>query len=186
MEKQLDISEIKRIDLFADVVFKIKVTTSKTKTLIIRTTAEGEYAENVVLDIKQSLSTLSIKPGMTPFFTKENDKLAAHKVMAIELELIVPENLYITISSTLASLYCSGNFKHFQAYLESGICEVSTFKGDGLVQTKSGNIIVHALEDVHVQAQTTSGLIIGQTNQAPLYTLEIKSLSGDITILETN
>jgi hypothetical protein len=186
MEKQLDISEIKRIELFADTVFKIKITTSKTKTLTIRAIVEGEYAESVVLDLKQSSSKLAITPGLSPFFTKKNDKLAAHKVMAIELELIVPENLYLTISSKLASLYCSGSFKHFQAYLESGTCEVSTFKGDGLVQTKSGNIIVHALEDVQVQAQTTSGLIIGKTNQAQLYTLKIKTLSGDITILETN
>jgi hypothetical protein len=186
MEKQLDISEIKKIELFADAVFKIKITTSKTKTLTIHTTVEGEYAESVVLDIKRSLSTLTIMPGLTPFFIKKNDKLAAHKVMAIELELIIPENLYVTISSTLASLHCSGYYKYFQAYLESGNCDISTYQGDGFIQTKSGNIIVNSLEDVSVKTYSKSGLISGMTNKAQLYTLEIKTLSGDISILETN
>jgi hypothetical protein len=176
MEKQLDISEIKRIELFADAVFKIKITTSKTKTLTIHT----------AVDIKRSLSTLTITPGLTPFFTKKNDKLAAHKVMAIELEIIIPENLYVTIYSTLASLHCSGYFKYFQAYLESGNCNISTYQGDGFIQTKSGNIIINAIEDLSVQTYSKSGLISGKTNKAQLYTLEIKTLSGDISILETN
>jgi hypothetical protein len=186
MEKQLDVSDIERIDFQADAIYSIKVATVKTKTLIIRATVAGDAAENVVLDIKRTPTSLKITPGFTPFFRLKNDKLAAHKVMAIELEVLVPENRTLSISSKLASLQCSGNFKYLQAYLDLGTCDIKDFKGDGMIQTKKGNVTISTSENVGVLAISKNGLVSGKSYQKEFYTLEINSVSGDITILETN
>ncbi len=186
MEKQLDVSDIERIDFNADAIFNIKIATVKTNTLIIRATVAGDAAENVVIDIKKTPTSLKITPGFTPFFTQKNDKLAAHKVMAIELEVLVPENRTLSISSKLASLQCSGNFKYLQAYLDQGTCTIKNFTGDGLIKTKNGNTTVSTSQNVGVLATSKNGLVKGKSYQKEYYKLEINSLWGDITILQTN
>ena len=186
MEKHLDVTGIERIVFLADDVFKIKITTVNSTSLILRASVAGEHAENVVIDIKQTINSLTITPGFTPFFIQENDKLAAHKVMAIELEVLVPENRDVSISSKIASVACFGNYTYFQAYLDQGTCTLGTFKGDGMIQTKKGNVSVSASKDVGVLAFSKTGIMSGKPYQEQFYKLEIKTVSGDITILETN
>lgn len=186
MEKQLDASQIERILFQADAIFKIKISAVKSEIITLRASVAGDHAENVVIDVKQTLNTLTITPGFTPFFIPENDKHAAHKVIAIELEVLVPENRYVSVSSKLASLQYSGNFKYVQAYLEEGTCDLQKFTGDGIIQTKSGNVTVSTSQDVGVLADSKTGLVIGKSYQKQYYKLEIKTVSGDITILETN
>ncbi len=186
MEKQLDISEIERITFLGDKVYKIKITTVKSQLLTLRASIAGEYAENVVIDLKQAQNSLTITPGFTPFFAKDNDKLAAHKVLSIELEVLVPENRYVSIASKMASITGSGNFKYFQAYLEQGSCELQSFLGDGYILTKNGNVTVSTSNNVGVLAGSKTGLVKGKPYQEHFYKLEIKTVSGDITILGTN
>lgn len=186
MEKQLDISEIERLEFRADAIYKIKISTVKGTSLTIKASVGGEYAEQVVLDIKQRKNTLTIVPGYTPFFEKENDKLAAHKLQAIELEVLVPENIYVAIESKIASVFGFGNFKYFQAYLEDGDCILTDYNGNGFIQTKTGNVIVAVNPEVGIKAHTKTGKITGNPSTVHFYKLEIKTLSGAITILETN
>lgn len=186
MEKQLDISGIARIDFQANGIYKLKIVTATTSTLTLKASIAGDYAEQVVLDIKQDDNALTIIPGYMPFFKKDNDKLAAHKVQAIELDVIVPENLSVAIDSNLASVYGFGNFKYFQAYLVDGTCTLKNFKGDGYIQTKNGNVVVATLPEVGITANSQTGKIIGNSGSKHFYKLEINTLSGGITILETN
>ncbi|EDM45494.1 hypothetical protein SCB49_06792 [unidentified eubacterium SCB49] len=186
MEKQIDVSGIERLEFYADAIYNIKIATAKSTSLIIRTHVEGEYAENVVLDIKQQNSTLNITPGFTPFFNRDNDKLAAHKVIAITLDVIVPENLFVTISSKIASLECHGNYQYFQAYLNQGTCVIKNFKGNGKINTKIGDISILNTQDVGILAISEKGIVTGRPYQEQFYNLKIKTVSGDITILETN
>ena len=186
MEKQINISGVERIEFLADAIYKIKITSIKTNTLVIRATVAGDAAENVVLELIKTPTSLTITPGFTPFFKLENDKLAAHKVMAIELEVLLPENLNVSVSSKMASLQCFGNFNYLQAYLEQGDCELKSFNGDGVIQTKNGDVTVNASQDVGVLAISKTGLVIGKPYQDEYHKLEIKTVSGAITILETN
>ncbi len=186
MEKQIDISEIQRILFHADDVFSINIAAAPSSTMKIAASVAGENAENIVIDIKETSNTLTISTGFTPFFIQANDKLAAHKVMSIELDVWVPENLYVAIYSEIASVNCFGNFKYFQAYLDEGTCTISDFSGNGTIQTKRGDIALKDLKDVEIKASSKTGEIHGIVPENQLYQLDIKTVSGDITILETN
>ena len=73
--------------LDSDTVFTVRLSSEKTDKIRINTHVEGEYHENVVVNTSEENKTLTVTTGYSPFFEKENDKLAAHKVIAIDMEL---------------------------------------------------------------------------------------------------
>jgi len=92
----------------------------------------------------------------------------------------------VAIDSKLASVHGFGNFKYFQAYLEAGDCVLDNFTGDGFIQTKQGNVKVTVSPEVGIKAYSKMGKITGNSSSTHYHNLEINTLSGTITILETN
>ncbi len=188
IERNFNVSGITTIESTSDVIYHIKITSRNTDQIKIKTKIEGENYENVVLGIIEENNTIQIKTSFTPFFEAKNDKLAAHKVISIEMELIVPESMAIKIEAEIASVEIFGKYVSVSALLENGNCLLNNFIGDALLKTKQGFIKVYALEETFGLANSKQGTVINELSKANVksskYRIETESFKGNISLFQ--
>ena len=189
IEREFNASEISVIEINSDVIYHIKISSEKTDRIKIKTQVEGENYENVVLGIvEENNNTLSINTSFTPFFVAKNDKLAVHKLISIEMELVVPESIVIKIEASIASVEIFGKYESISVLLENGNCSLTNFIGDALLKTKHGFIKVYALEETIGLANSKKGTVINELSKANVkslkYRIEAESFKGNISLFQ--
>ena len=119
-----------------------------------------------------------------PLFINPNDKLSAHKVVSIALEVTVPAYKSVDVFGTNTNLYASGAYRELNVALSDGRCtlenisesvQVTTQKGDIVLSTASGNIVAESVYGNLSKESIPSG-----DNQFVLKTIE-----GDIILKKT-
>ncbi|MDT0689747.1 hypothetical protein RM549_08125 [Salegentibacter sp. F188] len=179
-----DASDIHKIEIYADEVYKISLYTSGTEEIKISTHSEGEYYNNIFLVTEVEKQTLKLSSRFPKALTGGYDKLSAHKIISMEIKLEVPENIQVFISSNLASVEAGGSFKYLFADLKDGYCRLLSFKGKATVNTYKGNIYVETTP-VNVQAKSRNGIVYVQPGIRGTNLLKLKSINGDIRVLRT-
>ncbi|HLV14223.1 MAG TPA: hypothetical protein VKY41_03505 [Xanthomarina sp.] len=165
-------------------IFKIEIETAKTETISILSEVEGENNEQVVLLTELKGQELHVSSGFQPMFVEMNDKLSAHKLISIELKLVIPEHLKLHISSDIASVYLSGNYKYVDAQLINGALSAENFYGDLLVNTLQGNISVSTNWSI-VEVSSKHGYIIKEDLNLGNHQINLNSINGNITVSKT-
>ncbi|PHS65733.1 MAG: hypothetical protein COB12_06585 [Flavobacterium sp.] len=188
IEREFNASDITTIEINSEVIYHIKITSEKTEQIKIKTQVEGENYENVVLGIIEENNTLHIKTSFTPFFEAKNDKLAAHKVISIEMELIVPERMAIKIIAEIASVETFGKYKDVSVLLENGNCSLANFKGNAMLKTKQGFITVYASKETLGIAVSKKGAVVNKLSKSNVkslkYRIEAESFKGNISLFQ--
>ena len=137
------------------------------------------------LNISEENKTLSLSTGFTPYFQAENDKLAAHKVISIEMKLNISNSLEVFVRSSIASLSTHGSFKNLQVELGNGNCVLNDFEGDAQLLTGNGNIRVVAHDTVGARAKTKRGKLTNELSATGNFYIDAESVNGDITLLKS-
>ncbi|TYB78897.1 DUF4097 family beta strand repeat-containing protein [Bizionia myxarmorum] len=184
MQRTIDASKIKTIDIAGNTIFKIKVSATPSQIILIDLQVEGENNEQIVLQARQENDTLFLGSAYQPLFIKPDDKLAAHKKISIELTLEIPENLNVSINSDIASVFVSGNFNFLTAELLNGYFSGTNFNGNLQVDTLNGNINLETKAG-RLDLQTKKGVI--NKGNVPLgeNQLSLHSINGDISVKKT-
>ncbi|WP_141876529.1 hypothetical protein [Gramella sp. Hel_I_59] len=177
-------SGIESIDILTNEVFKITITASNTDRIRLITHSEGEYFNQILLRTKVDNGNLSIKTSYPQELTGGFDKLSAHKVFSLELELEIPKDLEISVDSNIASLITSGSFSQLTANLKDGYCDLRDFTGRATINTYDGNIRVETFAGL-VDAVSRNGKV-----EIPEYLrgrnpIKLKSIDGNILVLKT-
>ena len=180
-----DASGIKFIQLKADEVFKIEIETkASAENIQLFTISEGEYFNDIALSVERDLNHLQITSTYKEILTSGYDKLSAHKVYAVNLKLIIPEGLQLTIISNIANVQAKGIFNFFEAELKSGACQLTSFTGKALVNTFTGDVSI----------QTTQAKVVASSNRGKVEIdheldfgelIEVKSIYGSILVTKT-
>ena len=184
LQKQFDASSFERLVIESDDVFTITISAQKTDNINVRTHIEGEHHESVVVNTSEAGKTLTLSTGYSPFFEKENDKLAAHKLIAIDMLITVPENLSVEIRSKIASVTGKGTYENFFMALENGTCLLNNFKGNATLYTKEGAITVYAKPTVTGQAISKKGTVLNELPKTGKHKIIAESITGSITLLQ--
>ena len=183
-EKSFSSEGISALVVDGDLMFKIRVKTAKTNTILVRSLVEGEHNEQVVLITEIKNNQLQISSKYQPLFIADNDKLSAHKAISIELEMVVPENLDVQVSSSMASVFVSGTYHQFVSELKSGSFQAEGFQGNLLVNTIHGHIKVASNK-----AKLTVSSKYGEVKEARIETgnnlIKLNSINGNITVTKT-
>ncbi len=185
IQKEFDSEEIQNLSIADDGIFKITVQSSEETVIKVSAHISGEHFESIIIEEKIADGTLSLKTGFAPFFTLENDKLAAHKVMAIEVELTVPKKLAVEIKSKLASVIATGTFKSLSISLENGNCILNDFYENAQLKTIAGNISVLAQKNVSGKAISKNGTVENNLLNKGKFFVEAESINGNISLLQT-
>ncbi|HLV40185.1 hypothetical protein [Xanthomarina sp.] len=162
-------------------IFKIIVETAKTKTISIHSEVEGENNEHVVLLTEIKDEELHISSSFQPMFVGNNDKLSAHKLISIELKLVIPENLELLVSSDIALVFLSGNYKNVDVQLINGSLNAKSFHGNLLVNTIHGNIDV-STNGAKVEVSSKHGHVVINAIKTGKQQMSLNSINGNITV----
>lgn len=177
----IDADNIKSISIYTDEVYLINIISTETSQVRIKTHSEGEYYNDIILETLVRGEDLSITTKYPGKLTGGFDKLSAHKVFSMEIELEIPEGLEVSIKSNIAALQTEGNFESVYADLKQGYCKLKEFTGTAVINTYSGNILV----------ETSSGLIKANSRNGEVKTpkflsgrnpLRLTSIDGDIMV----
>ncbi|MBK5214716.1 MAG: hypothetical protein JJE55_13755 [Flavobacteriaceae bacterium] len=185
IQKEFSSKDIHLLSIEDDAIFKIEIHSSEETGIKITLHVSGEHSENVIIEEKISEGKLSLNTGFTPFFTLENDKLAAHKVMAVEMQITLPKSMAIEIKSKLASVYINGAFENLNISLENGSCVLSDFLGNAHLKTIAGNIAVLAKKDVSGQAISKKGAVENTLAEHGKFLVVAESIKGSISLSQT-
>ena len=185
IEKEFSAEGLHKLSIADDSIFSIKIITSKRESIKMKVHVSGEHSEAIIIEENRSKGKLSLKTAVMPYFAFENDKLAAHKVMAIEVELFIPENISIEIKSKLASLETKGKIPNLAVSLQKGSCTITDFLGNAHLKTVDGNIMVKAQKEVSGKAVSKYGTVENTLSSQGKFLVEAESINGDIYMLQT-
>lgn len=185
IQKQYSSAEIVKLSIEDDAIFKITVRSSKEKYITLSVHISGENSENIIIAENLSKGKLSLKTEFSPFFKPKNDKLAAHKVIAVEVDLIIPQSVSLEIKSKLASVTTHGLISNLEVSIDKGNCILKDFLGNAHLKTTDGNIVVKALPSVSGKAITISGTAENNLKAGGKFFIEAESINGNISLQQT-
>ncbi|MAP54229.1 hypothetical protein [Altibacter sp.] len=185
LEKEWAATGMHSVILQSDVLYNVQIFSEEVNTISLLTTIEGETFENVLIEATEKAGVLHLSLGYSPFFIPENDKLAAHKVLGIEMVLRVPKDFSVSVQSALASVMAKGTFTHLEVALAQGDCEVFQFLGNATLQTLTGAIMVYAKQGVSGIATSQTGEVLNVLPANGDYKIHAESRTGTIQLLQT-
>jgi len=184
ISKEFEALGIEKISIVSDAIFKVSINTTLEKKITIAATFEGELFDKVFLNVKQHDNNLELTTSFLPDFIPINDKLAAHKLLSIELVLKIPKGFVIEIQSELASLIAIGEYKNIQASLQSGNCDLFDFSGNATIKTFEGNIHIEAQTVIYGQGISINGTVINELINPANYLILAETNKGSIVMVQ--
>ncbi|PWI31058.1 hypothetical protein DI383_04065 [Flavobacteriaceae bacterium LYZ1037] len=160
------------------------IKTAKTKDISIESFVEGENSEHVVLVTHLQNNQLQVSSVYQPLFVADDDKRSVHKLISIELTILIPEHLNIIITSNIASVFITGSYNQVTTELINGSFQSKNFQGNLLVNTIHGDIHV-ATNLVTVQASSKHGDVKQEVLTQGSREILLNSINGNITVTKT-
>lgn len=185
IEKSWDASQFDQVELISEQVYRIEIFSEDSDQIRLETHFDGEYADNMMLSVMEESRTLKLSEQYRPLYKPPNDKLAAHKVISIEMKLYVPERLRVYLSADIGSVIGRGKFSNLQITLSRGFCELYHFEGDGTIVTKEGDITVYAQQGVVAEGVSKYGTVENELSLKGPFFLKAESVKGQIRLLKT-
>ncbi len=111
VEKSVDVTSVSKIVLDASNLFGVSLSTIKGSQVFLDTQMEGEYQEKYINSVKKEGTTLYIGVERAPAFHDINDKLSAHKVVSVHLDIAVPEFKEVVVYGDYTSISARGKYK---------------------------------------------------------------------------
>ena len=177
-------SDFEEIIIDADEIFKINIISEKRRTLKYKSHSEGEYVNDIRLKTGLKNHTFYIEAIYPKQLVGGFDKLSAHKVFSLELDLYLPEDKMIMVSSNSASLIVSGKFESFSANLQQGYCRLKSFEGNATINTYKGNIEAEVISG-EITAKSRHGEVSVDQNLFGMHQIKLTSINGDISVRKT-
>ena len=176
--KNWETDGIDRIEITAPFSSKVQIDSHSEKTIQLTYRSEGEYQAQMGLFDQQNGNVLVFSEYRNPIFVTSQDKLAAHKVIASQFQLTVPEQIPVSLHMKQGQLAVEGQFEALQLTLLSGSCRLSLQHTVGRLQTQSAPVEIRA-QNMRIQAQSNGRVSDCESStNGPLF--QIISQSGTI------
>lgn len=180
----IDASGIKKVLFSSDEIFRIRLSTTLEENIKITSRSDGEYYNDISLETAMEAGTLHLRSLFREILQSGFDKLSAHKVFAMEVELQVPEKIVVEIISNLATVYGEGTYERLVVQLKSGSCYLENFTGNALINTYEGNVEVQ-MRDAVVEASSRHGSIETPVPNFGTHKIDITTINGNISVQKT-
>ena len=149
--------------------------------LKVQASIEGEYAKDLVVKIEEDGINVTVSADFLPSFIAPNDKLSAHKVVSISLNVTLPEYSDLRVYGTNCRVTGAGKFNSVDIILADGDCILNTESEVASIKTQRGDITIHTSEG-KIDAKSIYGTV--DINKLPegnlIYILQ--SVEGDIVV----
>ncbi|MBS9462538.1 hypothetical protein KIM67_08955 [Flagellimonas sp. 389] len=164
--------------------YKVSIGTSKKEEVTIAGSMEGEYSKDLLVTIEQKGATVLISTGFQPNFTNPNDKLSAHKVISIELNISLPEYKEVSVYGTNCNVLAEGDYKKLKVKLADGTCSLENVGETVEVNTQKGNIFL-STSNGDIVAKSTYGEVRRETIPKGDNVFVLNTVEGNIYLKKT-
>lgn len=182
--RAISANDISLIQVNAANCFKVEFHTGDGNEITIDAEMEGEYSQDLGLEVKTSGSTVLIDAGFAPSFENPNDKLSAHKVVSIVLRLTIPYFKKVEVYGTNSRVVLDGKYKELNISLSDGECELYNIVGNANVKTQSGSIRVFA-NSAQINAKSKYGKVSYNPIPEGLFIYKLQTVTGNIELSKT-
>lgn len=184
VQKSINASAVDGIFIDSDQIFEIRVKTGSSSVILLESEIEGETFETVTLNTSIKEGLLVIETGRTAVYQHVDDKLAAHKVLSVVLNVVLPEGKQLWIDSSLASVEAEGQYDFINLNLSHGNCRLLDFRGSGIVNTQRGFIYVET-KNCSIDASSRNGTVDVQNVPMGKNHLSLASIDGSVAVVQS-
>lgn len=165
--------------------YHLNLRTVNSPIISVKAVAEGEYENDVLLNLFEEGSDIFIGVDFHPDRKNRNDKLGAHKILSVSMDIEVPRSSHVFLIGNSATLSLAGTYQKLNVNLIEGRCELRDIYGEIEVITQKADIELLTSFGV-VDAKTEYGVL--KEAKIPLgpATYRLRSSSGNILIIESN
>ncbi len=164
--------------------YRVMLSTSKTDEIVISATIDGEYQKDILVTVEEDGSNVFIGTEFQPNFKGPNDKLSAHKVISISLDVSLPDFVTAHVFGTHSNVTAQGNYKKLKINLADGNCSLMKVGEEILVKTQKGTISL-TVESGQVNAESNYGNVYREAIPPGNSLYDLHSVEGDIQIKRT-
>ncbi len=180
--REISGSKITRIQIDSRMASALKVTTHTSQQITVTLKTEGEFTEEIFPVIqKPTPGELSIRLVWNPAFTLPDDKLSAHKVISVSLEVRIPESRIVSIKGGDAFSIIKGKYEKIAIKLDDAHCYLEEVTGFLEVTVNKGNIHILSPE-ANVQATSLYGRVEGKAKKTYKTYIHATSKRGNVYI----
>lgn len=184
VKKSLVNSKTSFIQIDTQNCFEVLVRSVDTQEVTVEGTIDGEYNEHLVIRIEEEGATVQVSAGFSPNFQVPNDKLSAHKVISIRLQITLPTFKNVHIYGASSNVSVEGSFANLKVVLNDGMCTLKDISEIVEVTTLSGDIQITASRG-EINAATDYGTIYKDSAVSGNNLIRLHSISGNIKIGKT-
>jgi hypothetical protein len=181
LTKTLNDPTLSQIYIQAQDINSLSITSVESKEFLVRGVLDGEYSTHQMLSIVRKGNTLYVVPDFTDKYEIPNDKLSAHKVFAIALDMFIPSYLEVVVSGEATRVSASGRFKKLNINLVDGMCSLNDIGEQVYVNSQSGPIFLNQKEGF-VTAKSSYGLVEKESIPKGNSVIVLHSVSGHIKV----
>ncbi|RAJ13866.1 DUF4097 family beta strand repeat-containing protein [Arenibacter echinorum] len=164
--------------------FSLALETVDIPKITIAASIDGEYLQDLLVNVKQEGATVLVSTGFQPNFVFPNDKLSAHKVISISLKISIPKNLNVNVYGTSTNVGVTGHYASLKISLSDGKCTLNGTGENVDVHTQSGNIEL-ITTNAQIMASTKFGKIKREGIASGDDHFTLNSVTGNISIRKT-
>ena len=175
---------ISLIQVDATNCFVVEVQTGEGNEVNIVAEMEGEYSQDLDLEVSTNGSTLFVETGFTPNFENPNDKLSAHKVVSISLKLKIPSYKNLEIYGTNTWVELEGDYDKLHVSLSDGTCVLNNIEAEAEIKSQSGNIKVFSAAAA-ISATSKYGGVSANLIPKGNSTFTLETVTGNIDLTKT-
>lgn len=172
------------IQIDAQYCYRIVLKTEPIDEVQVSATMEGEYAKDLLVSIKESGTTTIISTDFQPNFINPNDKLSAHKVISIALEIKVPQYKNVDVFGTSTNIYATGIYENLNITLSNGRCSLQNISQSVKVTTQTGDIVL-SIPRGEVLAESVYGTVRREHIPFGNDQFVLKTVEGNILLTKT-
>ena len=180
--KTFDSSRAEEVHIDARFAYRVLLKTHDSDQIIVEARAEGEYGKDMVINLWQEASTVFISSNFHPDYQAKNDKLSAHKVLSVKLDISLPTGFDVSLSGGSVSVHAEGEYEFLDLVVDSGLCELKEVAGRVNVATMSGDILLNGGKGI-VKSISKYGTVESQSLKPGSSEYELNTVKGDISII---
>lgn len=160
VKKSIINTSISAIQIDASNCFEISIENSNSDAMTVGATIDGEYKKDLVLNVEEEGNSVLVSAGFQPNFENPNDKLSAHKVVSIALDIRIPKNKNVNVFGTSCNITVKGLFEKLKITLNDGASNLNDVSATAEVVSQSGNISVKS-KGAEISSNSKYGKVIG-------------------------
>ncbi|MFM1878703.1 MAG: hypothetical protein RLZZ241_1569 [Bacteroidota bacterium] len=176
---------VRAVIISGEQCFEILLETSDSQDVAVAAYMEGEYQNEVFIQMETLGNTLRIGTDYAPSFEQPNDKLSAHKVLSVKLHIVLPQELKVGLVAGDCQVFTKGQFRELDIAIAGGGCTLKHHADKTQVNTISG-FIEADITSGKVNTHSGFGAITSDSIASGYAVYNLKSIRGNIRVNRIN